>query len=444
MSKTGFKVEMWDIDKPKAYDTNPRQIGVDSVVKTAMSIKKYGWRQPIVVDEKNIIIAGHTRLMAGQYLKQKEVPVHVAEGLSEEEKQGYRIADNRTGLESQWDFPLLTEEFKKLNEADYDLKLTGFDKKEIDELLNFEITDPFKNYEEGEKGNLEKKFLVPPFSVLDTRQGYWQDRKEYWNNLIGDIGQSRENTLVKEKSIMENIGSVSILDAVLAELICLWFGKKDFHAFDCFAGDSVFGFVAGSSGLTFTGIELRHEQAEINNKRVKDANLSAKYICDDGKNMDKYIKDESVDLFFSCPPYADLEVYSDLPDDLSNMSHEDFFHVYKECLTKSYSKLKNNRFAVITTSEVRSKKGNYISLVPKTIDIMVNAGYKFWNEMILVNSAGTLPLRATKAMQANRKIGRMHQNVLVFYKGNSKEIKNEFGDIIHNSEGNDEWTPEEL
>ena len=444
MEETSFKVDMWDINKPKAYDTNPRQIGVDSVVKTALSIKKYGWRQPIVVDENDIIIAGHTRLMAGQYLKQEKVPVHVATGLTEEEKQGYRIADNRTGLESQWDFPLLTEEFKKLQKADFDLKFTGFDKKEIDELFNFEKSDPFSNYEEGEKGSLQKNFIAPPFSVLDTRQGYWQDRKAYWEELIGDRGQSRENVLAKENSIMANIGDASIFDAVLAELICKWFAKKDFHCFDCFAGDSEFGFIASKTGLTFTGIEIRHEQVQINNKRVADANLSAKYICDDAKNMDKYIKDESVDLFFSCPPYADLEVYSDLPNDISNMSHDDFFLIYKECLTKSYAKLKENRFAVITTSEVRSKKGNYIGLVPKTINIMVEAGYQFWNEMILVNSAGTLPLRAKKAMQSNRKVGRMHQNVLVFYKGNQKDIKNEFGDIIFESEGDDQWKPEEL
>ena len=75
---------------------------------------------------------------------------------------------------------------------------------------------------------------------------------------------------------------------------------------------------------------------------------------------------------------------------------------------------------------------------------MVEAGYQFWNEMILVNSAGTLPLRAKKAMQSNRKVGRMHQNVLVFYKGNQKDIKNEFGDIIFESEGDDQWKPEEL
>ena len=102
MSKTDFKVEMWDITKPKAYESNPRQIGMESVAKTAMSIEKYGWRQPIVVDEDDIILAGHTRLLAGEYLKQKQVPVHVAVGLTDEEKRAYRIADNRTVQESQW------------------------------------------------------------------------------------------------------------------------------------------------------------------------------------------------------------------------------------------------------------------------------------------------------------------------------------------------------
>ena len=141
MSKTDFKVEMWDITKPKAYESNPRQIGMESVAKTAMSIEKYGWRQPIVVDENNIILAGHTRLLAGEYLKQKQVPVHVAVGLTDEEKRAYRIADNRTAQESQWDLPLLAEELKFLEDEEFDLKFTGFDTTELDELL--------KNVNEG-------------------------------------------------------------------------------------------------------------------------------------------------------------------------------------------------------------------------------------------------------------------------------------------------------
>lgn len=431
-----FNVEMQPIDRPKPYEKNPRQITPEAVTKTASSIKEYGWRQPIVVDEDNVILVGHTRLMAAKSLNMAEVPVHIAKGLTEEQKRGYRIADNRTGTESRWEFPLLKEELQALNITNFDLALTAFDPGELNDLLNFEL-DAYDKYDEGEKGSMTDNFGVPPFSVLDTRQGYWQERKTMWDTIIGDQGESRENTLAAKGSVMEGIGSVSLLDATLAEIMCRWFGKEDYHAFDCFAGDTVFGFVCASLGMDFTGIELRPEQAKLNNDRVSQAELSARYICDDALNMDKHIKDESMDFFFSCPPYADLEVYSDDPKDLSNMGHDEFFEVYKKALINTYAKLKENRFAVVTISEVRNKKGTYIGLVPKTIDFMVDAGYHFYNELILVNSAGTLPLRAGKSMNSSRKVGRMHQNVLVFYKGNPKNIKAEYGDVVGS------WGPEE-
>jgi DNA modification methylase len=425
-----FNVEMWAVDRPKPYEKNPRMISPEAIQKTARSIKEYGWRQPIVVDENDEILVGHTRLLAAKSLGAEEVPVHVAEGLNEKQKRGYRIADNRTGTETQWDFPMLTTELEWLNDAEFDLTLTAFDPGEINGFLSYdENENPYDAYADGEKGSMASNFGAPPFSVLDTRQKYWQDRKEWWNARIGDQGESRENTLAAKGSVMEGIGSVSLLDASLAEIICRWFGAEDFHTFDCFAGDTVFGYVCASLGMDFTGIELREEQARLNNERVARDELSARYINDDAMNMDRHIQDESMDLFFSCPPYADLEVYSDNPNDLSNMSHDEFFKVYKTCLQNTYKKLKPNRFAIVTIGDVRSKKGGYISLVPETVRFMVEAGYQYWNEIILVNAAGTLPLRAGKSMNASRKVGKTHQNILVFYKGDPKKIKEEFGDV---------------
>ena len=425
MNKQNFKVDFMDVTEVFPYSENPRQIGPDAVAKVAKSIKEYGFASPIIVNAQNVILAGHTRLQAALSLGLSQVPVHVRDNLTDEQERAYRLADNRVAEESQWDFPILTAELEALQSADFDLFLTGFDPHELNKLLSPD-EDP---YADGEKGSMAENFGAPPFSVLDTRQGYWQDRKKNWDSIIGDQGESRENTLAAKGSIMEGIGSVSLLDATLAEIMCRWFGKPDFHAFDCFAGDTVFGFVAGSMGMNFTGIELRKEQADLNNKRVSEAELSARYINDDALNMNKHIQPESMDFFFSCPPYADLEQYSDDPKDLSNMSHDDFFEVYKSALENTYSRLKPNRFAVVVTSEVRSKAGNYIGLVPRTIEFMVSAGYHFWNEMVLINSAGTLPLRAGKSMNASRKVGRMHQNVLVFYKGDPKKIKANMGSV---------------
>jgi DNA modification methylase len=234
--------------------------------------------------------------------------------------------------------------------------------------------------------------------------------------------------------VMNKMQGSSILDAVLAELMIKWFTEENFKTFDPFAGDTVFGFVSAFLKRPFEGIELREEQASFNQLQCDINGLPAKYFCDSSENMDKYIENESKDFIFSCPPYADLEVYSDLEDDLSTMSHEDFFKMYSKILKNTYKKLKNDRFAVVVTSEVRNKKGEYIQLVGKTIALMVEAGYMFYNDIILVNSVGTLPMRTGRHMNSGRKVGRRHQNVLVFYKGDPKKIKENFSELIPKNE----------
>jgi hypothetical protein len=314
----------------------------------------------------------------------------------------------------------------------------------MEETKHHENVDLWGNPILDAKRTMSDYFGVAPFSILNTVDKDWQQRKSRWNELIKDNGNTREGTLMAKNSrtnseiglkIQELNNGVSILDAVLAELMIKWFTEKGFATFDPFAGDTVFGFVSGFLKRPFEGIELRQEQVDFNQMQCNRENLDCRYICDTSENMDKYIANESKDFIFSCPPYADLEVYSDSPADLSTMSHEDFFKVYKKILQNTYRKLKNDRFAVIVTSEVRDKKtGEYIRLVSKTTDIMVEAGYMFYNDLILVNSCGTLPLRTGNMMNSGRKIGRRHQNILVFYKGDPKQIKNNFSELIPKNE----------
>ena len=92
--------------------------------------------------------------------------------------------------------------------------------------------------------------------------------------------------------------------------------------------------------------------------------------------------------------------------------------------------LSDNRFAVFVVGEVRDKKGNNYNFVGDTIKAFTDSGLHFYNEMILVNTAGSLPLRVTKQFNSGRKIGKCHQNVLVFFKGDSKLIKEIYGDVV--------------
>jgi DNA modification methylase len=140
-----MQVEMRPIGTIKPYDNNPRlnDAGVDAV---ATSIREFGFRQPVVVDEHGVIIVGHTRYKAAIKLGMETLPVHVALGLSPAQAKAYRIADNQTATLSQWDDGKLPIELTQLQAMDFDLNLTGFSADELMRLLgsgeNEGLTDP--------------------------------------------------------------------------------------------------------------------------------------------------------------------------------------------------------------------------------------------------------------------------------------------------------------
>jgi len=105
------------------------------VDKVAESIKKFGWRQAVVVDSDGVIICGHTRWLAARKLALAKVPVHQADNLTPAEVKAYRLMDNRSHQETDWDFDLLGQELLEIRGLDMDLSLTGFDAYEIDTLL---------------------------------------------------------------------------------------------------------------------------------------------------------------------------------------------------------------------------------------------------------------------------------------------------------------------
>jgi len=137
-----MQIETVGISNVIPYARNPRRNEV-AIAKVAASLKEFGWRQPIVVDEQMVVVAGHTRLEAARSLGMGEVPIHVATGLTLEQIKAYRLADNRVGQEAEWDEDLLRLELSELDAVDFALDLTGFD---ADELIGL-MADPF---EEGE------------------------------------------------------------------------------------------------------------------------------------------------------------------------------------------------------------------------------------------------------------------------------------------------------
>lgn len=129
-----MKVTLVDIQRVIPYARNPRK-NEASIAKVAASLKEFGWRQPIVVDSEMVIVVGHTRYLAARQLGIEQVPVHVAEGLSPAQVKAYRIMDNRSHEDSEWDDSLLALELADLKDEDFDLELTGFDEDELAEKL---------------------------------------------------------------------------------------------------------------------------------------------------------------------------------------------------------------------------------------------------------------------------------------------------------------------
>ena len=163
---------------------------------------------------------------------------------------------------------------------------------------------------------------------------------------------------------------------------------------------------------------LKDNDAAKGNK-IKPVYNYPTWIC--GDSMDELDNAPMADFIFSCPPYGDLEVYSDHPRDLSNMEYHTFIAAYKRIIMRACARLKDNRFACFVVGDFRDKRtGNYRDFVSATIGAFAEQGLALYNEAILVTSVGSLPIRITKQFESGRKLGKTHQNVLVFVKGDGK------------------------
>lgn len=322
--------------------------------------------------------------------------------------------------------------------------------------------------------SLADRFLIPPFSVLDARQGWWQNRKREWLaiGLQSELGRG-DDLLLRSETVRdinyyangrgpnppapntrkaadqrsnltgaaklpewatngtENIASgTSIFDPVLCEIAYRWFSGPGQAVLDPFAGGSVRGITAGLLGRNYVGVDLSAPQIEAN--LVQAAALpgpgTVTYLAGDSRTVLPTIE-SPFDLLFSCPPYADLEVYSDDPADISNMPYGEFLDAYREIIALAADRLDDDRFAVWVVGEVRDRRGNYYGFVPDTIRAFTDAGLSLYNEAILVTQVASLPLRAIRPFEVARKIGKTHQNVLVFVKGDGKRAATACGPI---------------
>ena len=232
----------------------------------------------------------------------------------------------------------------------------------------------------------------------------------------------------------ENMSAgTSIFDPVLCELAYRWFSPPGGVVLDPFAGGSVRGIVAAKLGRQYIGIELRPEQIAANRKQAeticKDDAVQPVWMEGDACDTEKLVGTAKADLVFSCPPYADLEVYSDDPRDLSTMPYEAFRETYSRIIAACVAALNPDRFACFVVGDIRDKAGCYRGFPAHTIEAFKKAGVKLYNEAVLVTAVGSLSIRVAKQFRSGRKLGKTHQNVLVFVKGDSKKATEACGPV---------------
>lgn len=266
---------------------------------------------------------------------------------------------------------------------------------------------------------LRETFIEPPFSVIDTKSGSWQKRKNDWKKLGIKSEVGRDSAVINMDSKAKDKNStdyVSIFDPALCEVLYHWFCDGNKKILDPFAGGSVRGIVANYLGYNYTGIDIRSEQIVANYENAKEilSDNIPNWICGDSNIVLDNIND-TFDLVFSCPPYADLEVYSDLDGDISNKPYNLFLELYSSIIKKSCDKLKSGGFACFVVGEVRDKKGNYLGFVPDTIKAFKDCEMNFYNEAILLNTIASASMRANGNMKS-KKLVKVHQNILVFKK----------------------------
>jgi DNA modification methylase len=431
--------EFLPVEKIKEFQGNFKKRTKKEIEQIIVSILKFGFSFPFFIwkDGDNYwCLDGHGRILALLEMSKKHYFL---------DKEGKLCSDNAPvpsfpGLPVVYieaaDEGEAKQKMLRLNSQYGVIDIEGF--RAFIEGLNIEwgdlalpnggliqIPEMFPN--DKDRRSLVERFIVPPLSVFRVSSGYWQDRKKAWLSLGIKSEKGRNDGMLKnmaslaKKASGSTLPSESIFDPVLCEIMYRWFCPTGGVILDPFAGGSVRGIIAACLDYQYTGIDLRQEQIEANREQLhitKDRKPT--WLQGDSRNMDALLpQDYSADLVFSCPPYADLEVYSKQPEDLSNMTYSDFQAAYFEIIKKACARLREDCFAVFVVGEARDKtrSGAYYGIVPDTIRAFEAAGVNFYNEMILVTQIAAKALTVAEGFVKSRKIGKIHQNILVFCKG---------------------------
>ena len=435
VSVTEYPLTDIEIKKIKFDPANPNVMTDQELEQMRESMKEFGFLEPVIVDQNYVIADGEHRVKIYKEFGRKTIQAYQVTCKNDAQRRFIRQIKNK--LHGEHDLEKDVKELELLMQANpFGLeKLLNFDNDDLTKMQEL-LSKQNNLFDEVDHDSLVSKYGAPPFSVLDARQQYWMERKDYWHSFGIKSEKGRDNDLVfgyqdydsQEYLKQKSKHGSSIFDPVLAEIIYKWFSQKGDHVLDPFAGGSVRGIIAAALGRQYYGVDLSKRQVEENEKQLKDTTIPKSrmrfepvWLHGNSLNISKFFKTK-FNLLASCPPYFNLEQYTDDPQDLSNLAWPQFLAQYYSIIKKSCELLKDNSFAVFVVGDVRDKQGFYRNLVWHTVQAFEKAGLGLYNQLILLTPLGTAPMRAPPIFIKKRKVVLVHQYVLVFYKGNVNKI----------------------
>lgn len=237
-----------------------------------------------------------------------------------------------------------------------------------------------------------------------------------WRRLTGETGHSgaRDETFRADHNSIYT-GTHSVFPAPLMEMIIARYaGPVGSHILDAFAGGPPRGLVSSIMGHRYTGFEVRQEQIDENESLLKKLKLKGTtYVKSDGRHLDVATV---FDCAITCPPYFDLEVYSDQADDISNLGNYSEFNASMWlCANAHFERIKPGGFVCIIVGLFRDSKGELVDFPSDTVANFRDAGFLYWQHIILSKNFASAAVRASNAWKGKKLVPR-HENLLIFRK----------------------------
>lgn len=267
-------------------------------------------------------------------------------------------------------------------------------------------------------GNPPRRYHgITPWTVLDASSGPWQAHKKHLAAMIDDgAGRDHINLYTGKHNLK---GGMSRFDPVLADCMYEWYAPHGGTVYDPFAGGPTRGIIATQHDLTYTGRDINPTQVEANQQQAATLGVTgATWEVGDALTPAPHA---GFDMILTCPPYYNLERYTDNPRDLSTMTWAQHLDALEQVAHHCHTALADNRFLAWVTGDLRDSKGHQRSLPEHTLTALLDAGFHHINTHILVTPVGTRYLNLRRGWTHTRTAGRRHEHIYIMCKGDRRK-----------------------